>query len=358
MSARPGRRWLVCLGTLASLYLLAEIGLRVYLFALAPEEKRSKYARPGDLPPERAKYVPHPYLSYALNPGYRSQDGQNRHNSLGFRGDEVALAKAPGTYRIVCVGGSTVYDTEIEDYHASFPAQLQVCLREGGHPEVEVVNGGVGGYTSFETLVDVAMRVLELAPDLLVIYHNSNDVHARLVPPEAFRFDNSGYRHEWWVGDAWWDHSLVLRYFGVQWGFSPRNTLEQHTKRVHDEERDFAACIEHNDSRYFARNTEEMIALARQRSAAVMLTSYATCPERGGYAAEPHYRRGFGENDQALKELAARMDVPYFDFAAQMPLDLELWADGVHNTAAGARRKAELFAAFIAARFLSGAHDG
>jgi hypothetical protein len=41
-----------------------------------------------------------------------------------------------------------------------------------------------------------------------------------------------------------------------------------------------------------------------------------------------------------------------------MPLDLEYWSDGVHNTAAGARRKAELFATFIAERFLSGAHDG
>ena len=150
----------------------------------------------------------------------------------------------------------------------------------------------------------------------------------------------------------------MLRYFGVQWGYSPRNNLEEHTKRVHDEDRDFAACIAHNDARWFTRNTEEMIALARARSTAVMLSSYATCPARGGYAAEPHYRRGFAENDEALRGIAARLDVPYYAFAAEMPLELELWADGVHNTAPGARRKAELFAAFIAARFLSGAHDG
>ena len=348
----------MCIATFASLFLLAEIGLRVYLFALAPEEKRVKYARPGDLPTERTKYVPHPYLSYALNPLYRSQDGLNRHNSLGFRGDELALAKAPGVYRIVCVGGSTVYDTEIEDHRASFPAQLEACLRERGRPEVEVVNGGVGGYTSFETLIDLALRVLEVGPDLLVIYHSTNDVHARLVPPEVFRSDNTGYRHEWWTREAWWDRSLVLRWLGVQWGFSPRNTLEQHCKVLHDEERDLAACIEHNDARYFARNTAEMIALARQRGAAVMLTSFASSPARGGYAAEPHYRRGFAENDAAMRALAERMDVPYYDFAAEMPLDPEYWADGVHNTAAGARRKAELFATFIADRFLSSAHDG
>ena len=59
-----------------------------------------------------------------------------------------------------------------------------------------------------------------------------------------------------------------------------------------------------------------------------------------------------------MRALAARMDAPFHDFAAEMPLDLEFWADGVHNTAAGARKKAELFASFIAAHFLSAARDG
>jgi len=357
-SRKAPRRWLVFLATTAAVLLVAELGLRVYLFALAPEEKRVKYARPHDLPLERSKYVPHPYLSYALNPSYRSQDGQNRHNALGFRGAEFALAKASGAYRIACVGGSTVYDTEIQDHRASFPAQLENCLRERGHPEVEVVNAGVGGYTSFETLIDLALRVLEVAPDLLVIYHNTNDVHARLVPPDAFRCDNSGYRHEWWSRDPWWDHALFLRYLGVQWGFSPRNTLEQHTKVLHDEGRDFAACIQGNGTGYFARNTAQMIALVRARGTQVMLTSFASCPARGGYAAESHYRRGFAENDAAMRELSGRLDVPFYDFAAEMPGDLEYWADGVHNTAAGARKKAELFAAFVAGHFLSPAQDG
>ena len=89
-----------------------------------------------------------------------------------------------------------------------------------------------------------------------------------------------------------------------------------------------------------------------------MLTSFATCPERGGYPAEPHYRRGFAENDAALRSLATSMGVPYYDFAAEMPLELEFWDDGVHNTTAGARKKAELFARFIADHFLRALRDG
>jgi lysophospholipase L1-like esterase len=355
---RGPRRWLVLLVTCASLFSALELGLRVYLGRLAPEAKQAKYARPDDLPPERAKYLPHPYLCYALNPAYRSADGKNRHNALGFRGAELALEKPAGTYRIVCIGGSTVYDTEIEDWRAAFPAQLEEVLRAKGYAAVEVVNGGVGGYTSFETLIDLALRVLEVQPDLVVVYHNTNDVHARLVPPADFRADNTGYRHVWCAPEPWWDRSLVLRYLGVQWGFSPRNTLEDLTKVPYDEARDFAGCLEANSTRWFARNTEQMILLARARGAAVMLTSFATCPERGGYAAEPHYRRGFAENDKAMQALAARLSVPFYDFAAEMPLDLELWDDGVHNTAPGARRKAELFAAFVAGHFLPPPRDG
>jgi len=352
------RGWLVLLATLGVLFALLEVALRVYLFALAPEEKLAKYARPGDLPLERTKYLPHPYLCYALNPAYRSEDGLNRHDALGFRGAEVQLVEPAGTYRIVCVGGSTVYDTEIADWRAAFPAQLEACLRERGHAEVEVINGGVGGYTSFETLVDLALRVLELQPDLVLIYQNTNDVHAHLMPAGAYRLDNTGYRHAWTEREPWWDHSLILRWLGVQWGYSPRNTLEEHSRLEHDEGRDFAACLAANAPRWFERNTEEMIQLARARGAAVMLSSFATCPARGGYAAEAHYRTGFAENDEAQRGLARRLDVPFYEFAAEMPLDLALWDDGVHNTAAGARRKAELFAGFVAAHFLSAPRDG
>lgn len=352
------RRGLVLLVTCTSLFLALELGLRLYLGWLAPEERRAKYARPGDLPPERAKYVPHPYLCYALNPGYVSLDGRNRHNALGFRGAEFAPEKPAGTYRIVCVGGSTVYDTEIEDWRASFPAQLEEILRARGHTAVEVVNGGVGGYTSFETLIDLALRVLEIQPDLVLIYQNTNDVHARLVPPAQFRPDNSGYRRPWHESEPWWDHALVLRYLGVQWGFSPRNTLEELTKVPHDEARDPTQCLAANSTRWFARNTEQMIVLARARGAEVMLASFASCPQRGGYPAEPQYRRGFAENDAAQRALAQRLAVPYYDFAAEMPLAPELWDDGVHNTAPGARTKAELFASFVAGHFLPPPRDG
>ncbi len=46
------------------------------------------------------------------------------------------------------------------------------------------------------------------------------------------------------------------------------------------------------------------------------------------------------------------LEVRFYEFAAEMPLDPGLGDDDVHNTAAGARTKAELFATFPAEYFL------
>lgn len=327
--------------------------MRLWLGLFATDAARVKYARAGRMPVELARYVPHPYLCYALNPRFSSSDGRDRHNSLGFRGAEFPRAKPAGRKRLVCLGGSSVYDTEIPDWSLAFPARLEQALVARGHASLEVVNGGVGGYTTFETLVDVSLRILELEPDLLIVYHNSNDVHARLVAPDAFASDNAGYRHAWTDADPPWDRSALLRYLGVQWGFSPRNSLEERTKVALDPERDLEACLAANPPRWFLRNLRALVTLARARGVEVMLASFASCPERGGYPALPAYQRGIAENNAALAELAAEEQLLFYDFAAEMPRDLPLWDDGVHNTAEGAARKAELFAEFLAARFLA-----
>jgi len=352
-SPRPprSRRTLVALGTLLVTLGLAEVGVRAWLFGFASERRLVKYARPQDLALEHWKYVPHPYLVYCLNPAYRSLDGLNRHNALGFRGDDFPLGKPPGVYRIVCLGGSTVYDTEIEDHHLSFPARLEAQLREQGHPEVQVVNGGVGGYTSWETLVDYALRIRELEPDLVVLYHNSNDVHARLIDPAAFRWDNTGYRKVWCDRTPWWESSMLLRYLGVKLGLAAGNKLGEHVQ-ARPAAPDPLATLAANGPGYFQRNTEEIVALARQGGARVMLATFAYCAEHGSYSSEAYYQQGFAQHDGVLRDVATRLEVPLYDFHAEMPTDLEYWADGVHNTAAGAQLKAQRFAAFILREFL------
>lgn len=332
-----------------------EIGFRVYMFRFASRDRVIKWMRFDDIPRDALRIISHPYLSYSLNPEFRSLDGRDRHNAHGFRGADIDAIKPEGVVRVACLGGSSTYDTEIDDSSLAFPAQLERVLRdEYGRADVEVVNCGVPGYASWESLVNLQFKVLPLDPDLVIVYHATNDVHTRLVPPEQYRPDNSGYRKSWTQDLRWWDHSLVLHAIGVQAGFSQRNNVPGWVRvgegRAPRDKRE--AWLDANPPRYFRDNLENIAVLARHRGADVLLTSWAYSPHEDDYAAEAAYQRGFREHNTVSREVAAKLSLPFFDFAQVMPLDDELWDDGRHNTAAGARRKAELFAAFLVDRNL------
>ncbi len=109
------------------------------------------------------------------------------------------MPKPPAVYRIACLGGSTTYGDGVDDWRLTYPALLQDSLRAWGVSEVEVVNAGVPGYSSYESVINLEFRVLDLHPDLVFFYEAINDVYPRLVwPPSAYLGDNSGF-----LGDKW-----------------------------------------------------------------------------------------------------------------------------------------------------------
>lgn len=150
-----------------------------------------------------ARVEPHPYLGYALKPGFRTPPSaplQASHNSYGLRGREVARAKPAGVLRIVTLGGSSVYGSQDSNDESVWSARLERLLA-ASRPElhVEVVNGGCIGYSSHEMLVNYALRLADLSPDVLVVYEAINDMRTALytrsgVPVQP---DNTHYRTAW-----------------------------------------------------------------------------------------------------------------------------------------------------------------
>lgn len=100
-----------------------------------------------------------------------------RINSLGFRGEEVEPEKPVGTIRIVCLGASTTFSTEVSSNDMTWPAILQRKLRQE-HPGVrfEVINAAVPGYVSSDNLKNLKHRVLPLKPDLVIYYEANNEI--------------------------------------------------------------------------------------------------------------------------------------------------------------------------------------
>ncbi|MBL8863511.1 MAG: SGNH/GDSL hydrolase family protein [Planctomycetes bacterium] len=149
-----------------------------------------------------ARSEPHPYLGYALVANYRSAphaSQQVSHNSLGFRGKETSWEKPPGTYRIVTTGGSSVYGQSESSDAAVWSQRLEDML-QAARPgtRIEVVNLGVSGWSSHEMLVNLALRGLDLSPDLVIVYEAINDMRCALYTPGGpVQRDNTHWRQAW-----------------------------------------------------------------------------------------------------------------------------------------------------------------
>lgn len=184
----------VSISILASIALLETIPRVIDIPGLTESD-----LRPVAYQLSRANIQGHPYLAFANKPGYQTKESakhQISHNALGFRGPEIAVPKPEGTYRVVCLGGSSTYGHGPSSDETTWPARLQAHLRaERPHLNIEVVNAGCRGYSSFESLTNYAFRVSDLEPDHVIIYHTVNDMRCALYP--NVQPDNTHWRPVW-----------------------------------------------------------------------------------------------------------------------------------------------------------------
>ena len=98
-------------------------------------------------------------------------------NSLGFRSPEIEIPKPSSTVRLAFLGASTTFSSEVSGNEKTWPhlvwQQLQVL-----YPNVSIdyVNAAVPGYTTSSSLRKLEHRVRPLQPDVIVIYHATNDL--------------------------------------------------------------------------------------------------------------------------------------------------------------------------------------
>lgn len=367
---------LLTLLSIVIIFSCLEIAMRVYLRYFASEDSFRKYASLNQIAERYAKqqlqnaYSPHRYLGYYPTPNYQS--GMNKHNSLGFRGEEIQREKPQGVFRIVCLGESTTYGMT-DNYRETYPYQLQEALHKKGYSHVEVINAGAGNYASWESLINFEFRVLELKPDLITAYHGMNDIYSRLVwPPSAYRGDNSGAR----IASVRslrmppiWHYSTLIRFFLVRLGFTqPHSTLDWNLI-------DYAPtwyALEHmqqcrrnlypagvflkvpaikmlngNPPKFFESNLRSIIAIAKANNIEVVLLTFATSPF---FPEEPsvssrEYRRALAEHNEIIRKFAPEINV--FDFANVMPVDAKYYEDGYHFTPLGNELFGKLLADYL-----------
>jgi len=348
--ALPQKLALMAFGILLACFML-ELGLRFYFSRYGSQEDRIKYLYSLEEVRQQTNIlVPMPYVNYIPSPGFPE------HNSLGYRGPEIEIPKPEGVYRIVALGGSTTYSSATEPQD-SYPAQLQNILRDQyGYANVEVINGGMVGYSSWETLVSFEFRILELEPDMIILYDSVNDIIPReQISVDCYRGHNTlrglnatkGYwvqRDDPFIPSAlyrlvainlgWMQNPLVLN----SW-FDPPQASCQLDDLPLDQR------VANNPPIYFERNLRNTIVLAQANGVQPVLSTWAYYLEQD----RPQYwRDAVDENNEIIRRLADERDVPIYDLAQNLPLDRAYWSDdGIHMYAPGTLEQAQEYAAFL-----------
>lgn len=343
--------------------LLLEGGLRLYFGLLGTDAQRIIYTQPmQDIQDYGYRFVGSPYINYGLAPD------QLDNNDLGYRGPAIAVPKPAGTYRIVALGGSTTYGP-LADWRDAYPHQLERLLREQyGYGAVEVVNAGVLSYTTYDSLANLAFHVLDLDPDLIIVYHATNDVTVRMVDP-AYYTGLNPVRGIWRAGYSGspLTASALYRFVAIRLGWMPDpSALDTWVRPLEPVglcglfEADYCAQLDmrpedvlaQNPPIYFARNLRNLVAIAQANGVDVLLSSWAYYPEalpgQANYMTFPFRQQAVAEHNAIIRQVAAEREALFYDLLAALPDDPALWLDGRHLTPAGTHEQAAQYAAFIA----------
>jgi lysophospholipase L1-like esterase len=335
--------------------LVTELALRVYLTNFGSEDDKIAYlyTRAEINKHKRSDEISLPFVQYGLSPDVLGD------NALGYRGDEIQVPKPPGVYRIVVMGDSTTYGS-YSPYDQTFPAYLQQVLRDtDGYRQVEVVNGGVTSYTSWNTLVNLALRVVELQPDLVIVYEGGNDVHVREVSPECYSAPTPYLGldpiHTAYLERAELSPFALYRLIAVQLGWIQNPA--QFINSLFDVK---MPCIppadvdtlthnvETNHPTYFERNVRDMIGIAQMSGVRIMFSTWAYNPNDSNL--KPYWRTAVAEHNAITARVAQENGVLFLDYAAAAPTDNQFWNDGMHLTIQGNLGQAQIFAQFLDAQ--------
>lgn len=130
-----------------------------------------------------------PALHYELAPGTScdcSIGGPSYHVTIdehGARHPTHPLAKGPDVFRILCVGGSTVYGGAVDD-RDTIPAALERALGDGAASSrrYEAWNFGTSAYMLRQAAHLARTRLDDVRPDLVLVQLFNNGRRAFLMP--------------------------------------------------------------------------------------------------------------------------------------------------------------------------------
>jgi len=209
-------------------------------------------------------------------------------NSDGFRSGPITKDKRPGALRIACIGDSWTFGMNVNQ-DATYPGRLEALLRQQRpHADLDVMNFGVLGYSSFQGLQLFKRQVLDLHPDVVLIGFGMNDSEvAGYRDKDVGRAGAPAWRDRVKAIAASSELYGLLKYFALVLRFHPQTMGDFLKADVKTESSKGSEAVNYNDIEPWTRvspldydrNIRAMVTLARGRGARVVLLDNELWPE-------------------------------------------------------------------------------
>ena len=252
-------------------------------------------------------------------------------------------------------------------------------MHQNGFTQVEVINAGVGGYTSHQNLLNLQLRVLPLTPDLVIFYQGFNDILTRFVhPASSYLADNSGHvvpDISATVMPAIWEYSTLLRALGIQLRLTEshsaiglhfrRSALSNHRMEFERQWRSGAYpsgvfadasamdMFRNNPPLHFARNLRHILAVAERHDVDVLLLTFVTSSGFDNHISSDAYQFALAQHNEITRAAAESSQARLLDLRAVFPDDPGLFSDGYQMRSRGNALRARLIGDFIIREFLA-----
>jgi len=203
--------------SILSIGLGLELLSRLYFFGSKEDIKAFK-KYPG-------RYTSSSFTGYKLTPNWELNHDtlKEKINSLGFKNQEININKDKGTYRIICIGSSLVYGKGNND--STWPYYLGQIFDSNisSTQNIEVINAGVPGYTSYHTLTQTITKLIDLEPDLIISYQLFTDLwyydnfKKDVIIGDNFSFNHSGFTNARMIDKSYFIvlcNAILKKYFG------------------------------------------------------------------------------------------------------------------------------------------------
>jgi hypothetical protein len=282
-------------------------------------------------------------------------------NEKGYRGRDFSWNKPQGTIRIIFYGGSAVFDKHTSLGH-HWPRRVEYLLQKSGFP-VEVINAGVPGHASFDSVGRLFAEGHLLEPDIVVLYNAWNDIkYFRSEEPLLRQFrpyepeTDPRITYQGTLDRLLSEYSQLYlrlrdRYYTWKLRIGPEGAKPPGPH---------ASEIGQVGPRQFRLNVEMFVDLARNIGAYPVLMTQARLVSRQNSPRQRrriayHYQllthealcEAFEKTDQIIRQVAARKKVLLIDASKHMTGKDQFFVDHVHLTNMGSLQLAYITASSL-----------